>query len=252
MLFFRRILRKNELTPDGSAGAERRGLPRYTVNAAFPVRSGLTVGETAEARLSRGGSRAPRQVACRLVDCSEGGLRVQLQAGTRLSASDLCDLSLHVEEFRLRLPCRVTNARELPAGWIFGLRLEVADPEAWAAYYQFLEVVALGASLRRHRLSERPGESGYIEEVYVNNRPARLSVWRHPSSRELVAIEFQLKNYLVRAVTGGAVEYLSGPANRAARSQRAEEIERLFKWVVWNLPPLVPDDVQEFLKKSAA
>jgi hypothetical protein len=164
-----------------------------------------------------------------------------------LKARDLCDLRLAIDEFKLTVPCQISNFREDPQGWVFGLRLEISDEPTWVAYYQLLEVVALGATLRLHRKSDRPGESGYLEESYVNSRPARLSIWRDATTHGLVAAEFRLKRHLIRMVAGGGVEYLTGAADHPARAAQAEEIERLFTWVVQNLSPAVPDDVRGFL-----
>ena len=273
MLFFRRILKKADL--DQPAQSERRNAPRYLINPDFKLKASLsltarepskspspawepivslaTMGPPTRPRTKSpvGGSRPGVRLHCRILDLSEGGARIQLERGTRIQARHLCDLSLLVEDFQLTLPCHISHAREHVDGLSFGLRYDAMADETWNAYCQLLEVVALGATLRLQRRSKEPGESGYFEETYVNNRPARLSIWRHPDTCEIAAMEFRLRTHLVRQLKDGAPEYLTGAANRPATEAQEEEIRRLFKWVVQNLPSEIPSDIRNFLRKRA-
>lgn len=248
MLFFKRILKENELTEDTAPLSEQRNMPRYEISPRFRLKAALSFAARGDSRAPRGNSRPAWHWKCRLLDCSEQGVRIQMDPALKVRARDLCDLRLKVEEFELTIPCHIANIRDSPEGMIFGLKLAPADESTWSAYWQLLEVVALGSSLRLHRSSSRPDESGYFVEHYASNRPARLSIWRHPTTRAVVAFEFLLKHHLVRAAAGHPVEYLTGPSARPATTTKALEIQRLFQWVVPNLSAAVPVDVRDFLE----
>lgn len=249
MLFFRRILRQTKL--DRPAQSERRHEPRHAINPDFKLKASLSLTARDRTKPSVGGTQPGICLPCRILDLSDGGARIQLEQGVRVQARDLCDLRLLVEDFQLTMPCRISHAREQTGGLVFGLRYDAMDDEVWNGYCQLLEVVTLGATLHLQRRTDEPGESGYYEETYVNNRPARLGIWRHPQTREISAMEFRLHNHLVRQLAGNRPEFLTGATNRPASEVQTEEIRRLFKWVVQNLPVEIPADVRSFLRKSA-
>lgn len=251
MLFFKRILKEPELTESAAPLAEQRSMPRYEISPRFRLKASLSFASRGDTRSTKGNTRPAWHWKCRLLDCSEQGVRIQMDPALKVRARDLCDLRLKVEEFELTIPCHIANIRESPEGLVFGLKIDPADESTWNAYWQLLEVVALGSSLRLHRSSSRPDASGYLVEHYANNRPARLSIWRHPATRAVMAFEFLLKHYLVRAAAGQPLECLTGPAARPATTTKALEIQRLFQWVVPNLSADVPDDVRDFLKLYA-
>lgn len=248
MLFFRRILEQSEIAlPEQT---ERRNSLRYTINPEFPLASWLSLSPRESTAESYGDTLPGVQLPCRIVDCSEGGARIQLASGVRVPARNLYDLLISVEESQLTLPCRVAHGSEGPNGSVIGLQYDAMPDRTWDAYCQLLEVVALGATLRLQRRSTEPGESGYFEETYVNNRPARLSIWRHPQTRAVAAMEFRLRTYLVRQLAEGRLEFLTGAHCHPATDAQAEEISRLFKWVVRNLDPGISGDIRAYLQQS--
>lgn len=251
MLFFKRILKDGELAEASGPAAEQRSTPRYVISPQFRLKAALNFASRVDSRSTKGHSRSAWHWKCRLLDCSEQGVRIQMDPALKVRARDLCDLQLRVEEFELTIPCRIANIKENADGVIFGLKLDAADESTWKAYCQLLEVVALGSSLRLQRRAAHPDESGYLLEHYTNNRPARLSVWRDPATQAVRACEFLLKHYLVRAAAGRPVEYLTSPSGRPASPTTALEIQRLFSWVVPNLPDTMPEDVRNFLKQHA-
>lgn len=250
MKFFNRILKQAEIDATEERSAERRGKPRYPISPDFALQAHLRPPATGpEAGREKTVSTDAAGWDCRVLDCSEDGIRVQMLPSFRVQAQALCHLILSVQSFELVVPCRIANVRHQGAHVIFGLTLAIEDEATWAAYWQFLEVVALGATLKLHRQTSKPDASGYTVESWTNSRPARLTVWRHPSGSALVAFEFRLKSYLVRAAAGGAVEFLTGSAARPTTPARTEEIRRLFRWVVLNLNDSVPVDVRNFVRQ---
>ena len=255
MLFFKRILKEPEAPPSAPAApqVERRSAKRYAVNPQFPVRATLSFVPRDDTGAPMSTSRHGWNWKGRLIDCSEQGARLQMGPTLKVQARDLCDLILAVDDFELTVPCHIANIREQAEGVVFGLKHDIADATTLAAYGQLLEVLALGSTLKLQGKAELD-ESGYFAEHYTSTRPARLSVWRSPAKRAVVAFEFQLKDNLVRAVLGQRMEFLTGfgAEARPAPPAKALEIQRLFNWVLPNLAPAVPEDVREFLARYAA
>jgi hypothetical protein len=190
----------------------------------------------------------------RLFDCSEQGARIVMGPTLKVEARDLCDLSLTIDDFKLSIPCHISNLREEDGGTVFGLKHDIADEATRNAYQQLLEILALGSALKLQSKAAKPDATGYLVEKYASDRPACLTVWRHKEDQSVGAFEFQLKDSLVRGAAGRAVKILAGTgaAARPAPAAKAMEIQRLFHWVVPNLSLSVPEDVRKFLQKFVA
>ena len=252
MLFFKRILKEPE--PAGAAvpPVERRSTQRYLVNPLFSIKAVLSFIGRDDTGAPMSHSRHGWNWKGRLLNCSEQGVRIQMGPTLRVQARDLCDLNLTVDDFQLSVPCHIANIRENAEGPVFGLQHDIEDEGTWQAYRQLIEVLALGSTLKLHGRTDEPDESGYRVENYVSDRPARLTIWRHPDDASVSAFEFQLKDNLVRAAERQRLEFLTGAGARPATAAKALEIQRLFSWVVPNLATAVPADVRDFLKHYAA
>ena len=248
MLFFKRILKEPDVAVNSTSPAERRTIPRFAINPQFKLKAVLSFTKHNDTQSPKGNTRPGWNWQCRILDCSEQGVRIMMDPAFKVQARDLCDLKLSVEGFELTIPCHIANIREEAEGLIFGLKHDIEAEKMWNAYWQLLEVVALGSTLKLHRRTTKPDESGYLVEQYVNNRPAHLTIWRHPANQAVAAFEFRLKDNLVRAAAGQQIACLTGAAARPATAAQALEIQRLFSWVVRNLAASVPADVREFLK----
>ncbi|HWA26817.1 MAG TPA: PilZ domain-containing protein [Lacunisphaera sp.] len=254
MLFFKRILKEGQPVPiEGKAPqVERRRTRRYAVNSKFPLKALLSFGGRNDTTSPTGHPRPAWKWEGRLVDCSEHGARIQMNPGQKVGARDLCDLRLTVEEFNLTIPCHISNITGEGEKLQFGLQHNIEDEATRKAYAQLLEVLALGSALRLESRTNKPDESGYLVENYSSDRPARLTVWRLPKDRGVVAFEFLLKDCLVRTVAGQPVEYRSARDNRPVTAAKAREIKRLFQWVVPNIAPEVAEDVRKILRRYSA
>ena len=251
MLFFKRILKQTEPEANPVPFVERRSTKRYLVNPKFSLKAVLSYVARDETGATMSNTRHGWNWKGRLIDCSEQGVRIQMGPTLRVEARDLCDLKLSVQDFELTIPCYIANIRENAEGLVFGLKHKIEEEGTWQAYQQLLEVLALGSTLRLHSKTAEPDESGYRVENYVSDRPARLTIWRHPADRSVAAFEFQMKDSLVRAAEGYGMGYLTGDGGDAlpVRSAKALEIQRLFSWVVPNLALTVPEDVREILQR---
>ncbi len=238
----------------GEPRAERRRTQRFAINPAFPLKSVLSYVGRDDTGAPMSDSRHGWNWKGRLIDCSENGARLQLGPGLKAIVGEPCDLKLSVQDFELTVPCHVANITEQADGMIFGLTHDFADAAAEAAYRQLIEVLALGATLKERRKKSQPDQTGYLVEQFANDRPARLTIWREPSSGGVVAFEFLLKENVVQAAAGQSMEYLTGTEATGATpatAVKAMEIHRLFCWVLPNLPAAVPADVREFLQTYA-
>ena len=248
MQLFKRILREPAAeTPR----VERRSAQRFALNPEFPLRAVLSFIGRDDTGALMGSSRQGWNWKGRLIECSENGARMQMGPKVKAITGDSCDLLLFVEDFELTIPCHIANIRERDEGMVYGLKYDIEDEATKRGYRQLLEVVALGSTLKLLSKTTKPDESGYLLEHYVSNRPARLTIWRHPANESVAAFEFQLLNTLVRAAVGYNIKYLASPGARPVTARKALEIQRLFRWVLPNLAPVVPEDVREFLRDSS-
>jgi hypothetical protein len=240
MQFFKRILQSSE---KAIAPEKRQGGQRLVVAEEFPLR--VALGEA--------GDRWNWK--CRMLNCSEPGVRVLTGAAVTVVTGAPCNLRIDLEGFELMVPCVVSNQRRQGERLFLGLKQVIADAETLGAYRQFLEIVALGTTLRLHVRRSQPPGAEYLVEQYVSARRSCLNVWRHPSTAMVAGAEFIMKDCLVRVMPGNPLEYYAGPeATAALRASPAQalEIHRLFHWVVPNLSLSVPEDVRKFLQKHAA
>lgn len=251
MLLFKRIL--NEPEP-GIPWVERRRTPRFNLHPDFPLKAVLSFIGRDDTGAPMSDSRQAWHWKGRLVDISERGLRMQLGRGVRGDPRDECDLELTLEDFEFNVPCHISNVRAEPQGTVIGLQHDIEDESTWASYRQLLEVVALGSTLKPVSRQAKPDATGYLVEQYGSDRPARLTVWRHPANRAVVAFEFLLKDTLMRVASGLEVEFLLGPDADEARPvppSKEGEVRRLFHWVAPNIAPCVPPDVRAFVRYYA-
>jgi hypothetical protein len=254
MLFFKRILKDEEPAPVAGKAppVERRRSRRYLVNPKFPLKAVLSFSGRNDTVSPTGHPRPAWKWEGRLLDCSAQGTRIQMSAARKVSARDLCDLRLTVEEFNLTIPCHISNITEQGDSVQFGLQHDITDEATRQAYGQLIEVLALGSALLLQSKTTKPDASGYLVEHYASDRPARLTVWRLPKDKGVVAFEFLLKDSLVRTVAGEGVEYRNAADGRPVTPAKAQEIKRLFQWVVPNVAEAVPADVRRILRRHAA
>lgn len=139
MKFFNRILKQAEIDATEEQASERRGKPRYDISSEFSLQAHLRPPVAGpEAGKGKTISADASGWECRVLDCSEDGVRVQMLPSFRVHAQALCHLILSVQSFELVVPCRIANVRHQGAHVIFGLNLAIEDEATWSAYWQFL------------------------------------------------------------------------------------------------------------------
>jgi len=192
-----------------------------------------------------------------LINLSSSGARMQVPSSVHAQRGDVCQMKFDLEGYVLTVPGQIAHISERHDSFIYGLKLEVSNDENSQAYRQLIDLVALGAMLKPVKAAQPDEESGYLVEQYIGEENCRLDVWREYAGRTIVAFDFKLRNYRVRGLSDRAnLEYFmevdaSGTVQPAPASQ-SPEIQRLFHWVVPNIPNAVPEDVRGFLQKFAA
>lgn len=230
---------------------ERRLEQRFVISAAFPVKAVLSYVGRDETGKPLSESRTGWNWKGRLLDCSFAGARLQLGAGLNAIIGESCDLKLSVQEFEISVPCHIAHIQEQDGEVIFGLEHDIKDEATMADYGQLIEVLALGATLKARYKEPVADGSGYLVEQFANDRPARLTVWREKTTRGVVAFEFLLRESVLQAATGQAMEYMTATDDTGAiraTAQKSMEMHRLYTWVLPNLPDEVPADVKAFLQ----
>ncbi len=251
MLFFKRILSVGRKRKDN----DRRGASRYDLNARFPVKSILNImGRDDHGQLLKAKGGAGMDWRGKLINLSTTGARIQLPTTALALRDDPCQLKIDIQGYRLVIPGKIANVIERPDHIMFGITFDLGAAAINAAYGQLLDLVALGSSLKLTQ-PRKSDASGYLLEQYEGDG-SLLRVWRSLESEEVSAFEFVLRDSMVRGLAAQAgVECLNGTdvaTALAAKGPQAEEIHRLYQWVVCNLDPAIPDDVRNFLVAHAA
>jgi hypothetical protein len=252
MLLFKRILafRKDEPPPD------RRVVRRYCISPRFPLKTVLNLvarDEMGHPLVANDGGG--RDWSGRLINISSSGARIQVPPAACAQPGDACRLKLDLEGHLLELTGRIAHVTERRDSLVYGLALDAIDETNRAAYHQFSDLIALGATLKP--LSPpRPHDENFLIEHYAGEPGAELDIWRSQNGRDVAAFEFRIREYRVRGYAGGSgLDYVPSVESAAAQSvppEHSAEVLRLFHWVVPNLPTAVPMDVREFLRHYAA
>ena len=134
------------------------------------------------------------------------------------------------------------------------------------SYLQLLQPIAIGQSLQavaEERVVQN--EPQFIKQVFRGEGDSMLIVWlaKTPGT-PLHSFEFQMHDYFCHAdVKSGVLEAylreatdshkgkLSNPVFDMTGGLR-DEIRQLFRWILPNLSPTVPDDVRAVLQRFAA
>jgi hypothetical protein len=243
--------------PQDEIPADRRLDLRYCISPRFPLRTVLILAGPDDVSVSlpfhEGGGR---DWAGRLINISRLGARIQLPPKFAAKIGERCTLKLDLEGHLLQLTGQIAHITERRDSMNVGLLMDPIEPAARAAYDQFVELIALGATLRPTKPAE-PHDDYYLVEQYEGETGTRLNVWRSCTGHAVAAFEFRLRDYRVRGLAGRReLEYLFATAvdgeSLMASEQQSAEMHQLFHWVVPNLPTIVPADVREFLLQYAA
>ncbi|MFI5335395.1 MAG: PilZ domain-containing protein [Opitutales bacterium] len=248
MSFFNRIL---NFSQEAVRQREQRRSQRYPTGAAFPLQATLTLSGRTPATAWTG----------TLTDLSAHGTSVRLPAGAAATRGEPGRLRLAVEEQQLEVAGTIANLRAHPDHTICGFELQFPEFNTHKNYMQLLEAVALGAMLApADARFVRQDAPGLHKEKYSGEADTELILWREAPGGAIDSFEFRMNDCFVRGhrrASGLEIytqetvkdELKSGYTQPTVHPNTAtqEEIRRLYRWVVPNFAPAVPDDVRRFL-----
>jgi len=249
VLLFRRLFDFGE---EGLKQRELRLNQRYTPGAGFPLR----------AALSCDGRSCPGL----LQNISGSGLGLLVDRAATVTADQAVTVELELDGNRIDLPARLAYVAPQDDGILCGVGFVFDDFQRQKAYVQLMQPIAIGRSLRPVP-AERVGqnEPQFVKQVFRGEYATTLTVWLAPTAgTPMHSFEFRMDEYFCRAdLASGRLESyaleaadshkgkLSNPVFDASGGLN-DEIRRLFRWLVPNLSPAVPDEVRAALQRFAA
>ncbi len=250
MLLFRRIF--NFEKAQVARMTEQRLNQRYTPGAAFPL----------QAVLQFAGHNWPTRV----LNISGNGIGLLLaDRETRAAIDQDGRVLLTLGDHRLELDGRIAHAAPHDRGFYCGVGLKFGDFLRQKAYLQLLQPVVIGQSLKPVPAGAvMQNEPQFLKQVFHSDTDAMLTVWLDKSPAPFHSFEFQMHDYFCRAdMRSGVLETYRREATDSHKGKLTnpvfdtsgglnEEIRRIFRWILPNLSPELPDDVRAFLQRFAA
>jgi hypothetical protein len=188
-----------------------------------------------------------------MLNLSGNGASMQLHPAAVADRGDVCTMSLSFGRSTLTIRARVAHFRAGTKFTLCGVSLEFPDTETQKAYLQVLEPVILGSSFK-------PTDSGQVKqdtpdlvkEQYLGDSGTRLTVWRTAGDGGIAGFELLVGFHSITGTPDSEQLDVSAidtaPAGETTAAAR-EEVSRLFRWIVPNLPKAVPTDVRKFLAR---
>jgi hypothetical protein len=196
---------------------------------------------------------------------SSNGVGVLVPVGTTLDAGHHLRLILELGKNRLEIEARIAHLKSLETGLNVGLRLVFSEFELQKSYLQLLQPVVIGQTLQPLPVGRvLQDEPRFSKQVYTGDPDALLTVRREQSEgAPLHSFEFQMPDSFCRGympegtprtyalesmeMQGGG---LDDPVFETSGGLH-EEVRQLFRWILPNLSPAVPEDVRAFLQRFA-
>jgi hypothetical protein len=246
VLLFSRIL---DFEQNRIQEVERRREQRYVPGRNFPLQATIEVDDE------------PRNA--HIMDLSPGGagLRVSGPAYTRGS---LAKLHLMIEDSWMEFACTIAHVKTLSSGCRLGLTAGFASFAEKKAYLQLLQPVAIGSLFRPVPPDEvRQMDPGMHKVVFTGRPGTELDVWRQgDADGPYHSFNWQVDDYIVQGALGGeelqihSRKYMvaptrtkpGAPAYRKLPNDVQDEIRRLFRWTMLNLPKDVPAELRTFIQ----
>lgn len=247
-MIFRRIF---NFEPEKVEQLEKRLAQRHVPGAGFPLK--------AKVRYAGRHSRATIQ------DISSNGLRLMLLPRGDLQPGHHLRADLDLGEHRLQLEARIAHVNVVDGHLNLGLSLVFNEPEARKSYYQLLQPVAIGQTLKVMAPETVVQDLfGFTKRIYVGDSDTQLTVWHEQRPGEPPhRFEFRMADYFCRG------KLLEGRADAGALESQGEtdpglsrpvfdtsgglhdEICQLYRWVLPNMATTVPADTRAFLQLFA-
>lgn len=250
MLLFRRIFDFQK--KDIQQFVDQRLNRRYTPGRLFPLRAIILDGL--------------RDIPVRIHDLSASGIGLLTSRDDAAPIGQERQIRLSLGPHILDVKGHATHARPRGDEMLCGMSLAFDDFTRLKSYLQLLQPVAIASTLQTVDPARVPqNEPQFLKQVYRGESDSVLSIWLEKKlGTPLHSFEFRMRDYFVRAeVSVGMLEVFLREQIESTHKGKittpvfdtsgaaTEEIRQLFRWVVPNLPPEIPDDVRVFMQKVA-
>lgn len=198
----------------------------------------------------------------KIIDLSPGGAGLRV-AGPSYTRGSLAKLHLMIEDSWMEFSCTIAHVRSLPSGCRLGLTAGFASFAEKKAYLQLLQPVAIGSVFRATSPEEvRQMDPGVHKLVFTGRPGTELNVWRQgDADGPFHSLHWQMDDYIVQVAVGSEPQVYSrkymiaptrtkpgGPTYRKLPADVQNEITRLFRWTMLNLPKDIPAEVRTFVQ----
>ncbi len=249
MLLFNRIL---DFEPDKVVQmGDQRLDQRYTPGPAFPLQAWLVIN----------GKEWPAKVA----NLSSNGIGLTVDPAAQPTARELVKIKLSVGKHQQVISAQLKHVRPASKGVYCGIGMNFDNFIVQKIYLQLLQPIIIGQSLQPVAADlVIQNEPQLIKQVYRGEDQAVLTVWLGKSPGTPVhSFEFQMHDFFCRAdAVVGVLEAYSREPTDSFKGKLSnpvfdisgglqDEIRQLFRWILPNLPPAIPDDVRMFLQRFA-
>lgn len=250
MLLFRRIFDFQK--SDVQQFVDQRLNRRYTPGRTFPLRASLVEGG--------------KEAAAQIHDLSASGLALITERGAAPAPGKDLRVRLTLPPYVLELKGVAAHFRPVDDGMLCGMSLVFDDFTQLKSYLQLLQPVSIASTLQAVDPARvQQNEPQFIKQVFRGESDSVLSVWLEKRlGTPLHSFEFRMHDYFVRAEASiGVLEVFLREQIEATHKGKittpvfdtsgaaSAEIRQLFRWVVLNLPPEIPDDVRVFMQRMA-
>ena len=231
---------------------EHRLNQRYTPGAAFPLQAYLSLAKY---------DWRPAKVE----NLSGNGAGLLIAPGPNPVADQPARVQLVLGALKLEIDARLVHHQGRIKGIYCGVAYNFSDFPVQKAYLQLLQPIALGQSLKAvptERITQN--EPHLIKQVFRGESDSVLTVWLEKTmGTPLHRFEFQMQDYFCRAeAKTGVLEAYTREAADSFKGKLSnpvfdtsgglqDEIRQLFRWIVPNLSPAVPDDLRAVLQGFA-
>lgn len=248
VLLFKRIFKFEKAAVEQ---LEKRLTQRYVPGPAYPLQASVRYGG--------------RDYSAKVQNISATGASVLVKEKPELPAGHHLSLTLLLAHHRLEIEARIAHLDSRPGGWALGLGLVFPRFEVQQAYLQLLQPVVIGQSLQPMAFDRVvQDDPQFFKRVFVGESDTILTVrLAHSPVDPLHSFELRMLDYFCRggAAAGTSAPYVleSKDATGAPAGQLVfetsggthDEIRQLFRWILDNLTPTVPEDIRGFMQRFA-
>ncbi len=262
MLLFKRIL--GSAKPE-TKSADKRNAPRYAVGATFPFKAVLVLLVHDEDGNPTADKNHTQAWGGRLVDLSESGANIQINAAAIARRGEACSFKLGAADYQLEFTGTIAHFRTHPQHATCGFLFEFRDREIQKAYLQLLEPVSIGASLIvADPKKVTQDTAGLVKDQYSGRANALLTVWRRIDAKGIYSFDFRMNAYGVRWSEGMTEVEPYGLSKLNLEGEKTDspfvhltaneldDVRWLFCLAVPNISKAVPLDVRKFLATLVA